>query len=165
METDRQMMPLSVGVRWLRPDRPREGRLPFYATDGAAGLDLMAVLDEPLVIRPFERVRVPTGIALDIPRPDVVALIFPRSGQAYHRGLTMANAVGVIDSDYMGEIQVLMTNINPEEAVVVEDGERIAQLLFMPVYRAALFWTEARKETARGEGGFGSTGFRTDERR
>ncbi|MBE3596064.1 MAG: dUTP diphosphatase [Hydrogenibacillus sp.] len=151
---------IDVGVRWLRPDKSPAGRLPFYATDGAAGLDLAACLDRPLHIRPFERVRVPTGIALNIPSADIVALIFPRSGNAYRRGLTMANAVGVIDSDYTGEIEVLLTNIDPKTPIVIEDGERIAQLLFMPVVRARMFWTEEVKETARGAGGFGSTGVR-----
>lgn len=151
--------PLEVGVRWLRNDRSPDGRLPFYATAGAAGMDLMACLDEPVILRPFERALIPTGLSLLMPGPHVVALVFARSGQAYKRGLAMANGVGVIDSDYTGELKVLVINHNREETLTIVDGERIAQVLFMPVYRVQPVWVEAAPETERGEGGFGSTGF------
>ncbi|MBE3593744.1 MAG: dUTP diphosphatase [Candidatus Carbobacillus altaicus] len=150
---------LEVGVRWLRKDRSPEGRLPFYATPGAAGMDLIACLDEPVVLKSHERALIPTGLSLVLPGPHVVALVFARSGQAYKRGLTMGNGVGVIDSDYTGELKVLVINQDPEQAIEIVDGERIAQVLFMPVYRANPVWVEEAPETERGEGGFGSTGF------
>ncbi|MDY0323461.1 MAG: dUTP diphosphatase [Candidatus Carbobacillus sp.] len=151
--------PFEIGVRWLRNDRSSEGRLPFYATAGAAGMDLMACLDEPVILQPFERALIPTGLALLMPGPHVVALVFARSGQAYKRGLAMANGVGVIDSDYTGELKVLVINQNPQTALKIVDGERIAQVLFMPVYRVKPVWVDEVPETERGEGGFGSTGF------
>lgn len=131
--------------------------LPFYASPGAAGMDICACLDEPLAVRPLERVQVPTGIAVKIP-PGVVGLLFPRSGNAWRLGMTLSNAVGVIDSDYTGEIRVLLTNLDPDRPFLIEPGQRIAQLVFVPVFRAELETVEELEETDRGSGGFGSTG-------
>ncbi len=131
--------------------------LPFYASSGAAGMDICACLDEPVEVRPLERVQIPTGIAVKIP-PGVVGLLFPRSGSAWQVGMTLSNAVGVIDSDYTGEIKILITNLDPQRPFIIEAGQRIAQIVFVPVLRAELELVEELEETDRGSGGFGSTG-------
>lgn len=131
--------------------------LPFYATEGAAGMDLCACLEEEIIVKPLERVQVPTGLAIKIPS-HVVGLVFPRSGNAWRLGMTLSNAVGVIDSDYTGEIRVLITNLDPERPFIVKPGDRIAQLVFVPVLSARLELVEELEETERGSGGFGSTG-------
>lgn len=131
--------------------------IPQRATDGSAGMDLYAVLDAPLTVQPGERVRIGTGIAIGLPSPDTVALIFARSGLAIKHGLTLSNCVGVIDSDYTGEIQVGMIH-QGAEAYTVQPGERIAQLVIMPVLQPTVVETDVLEETARGAGGFGSTG-------
>ena len=136
----------------------REGaKVPAYQTEGAACCDLTAAVAEPVEIAPGERALVPTGIALDFGSPEWAALVFARSGLASKRGLTLANAVGVIDSDYRGEICVAMINLGGETAVV-SPGERIAQLGFFPVGRALFTLSDELGETERGAGGFGHTG-------
>jgi len=133
------------------------GQAPLYATSGAAGADLYACLDDEMTIKPGERVGIPTGIAIELPGPHVVALVFARSGLASKKGLALSNGVGVIDSDYRGEIKVLVVNLGQED-VKIQNGDRIAQMLFTNVFRAVFTETEALEETIRGEGGFGSTG-------
>jgi dUTP pyrophosphatase len=131
--------------------------LPVRATDGSAGMDLHAWLEQPLTVEPGERVRIPTGVAIGLPSPETVALVFARSGLAIKHGLTLSNCVGVIDSDYTGEIQVGMIN-QSDAPYTVQPGERIAQLVIMPVLLPRLVETDCLDETARGAGGFGSTG-------
>ena len=133
--------------------------LPTYNTGGAAGMDLHACLAEPVQISPFARVRVPTGIAIQLPTQDVVALVYARSGLAWRHGIGLPNGVGVIDSDYTGEIQVLLTNFS-SDAFEIRPGDRIAQLVIAPIYVAALAQVEVLTPTERGTGGFGSTGVR-----
>lgn len=130
---------------------------PAYATTGAAGIDLAAAIKEPVSIAPGERYMMPTGLAVDIPGSDVVGLVFPRSGLAARHGITMANAVGVIDSDYKGEIICPLLN-NGQVPYEVRPGDRIAQLVFVPVLQVAIEYTDQLAKSARGEGGFGSTG-------
>ena len=132
-------------------------RVPAYATAGAAAADLCAVLDAPLTLAPMQRVLVPTGLAIELPGPETVALVYARSGLSIKHGLCMANGVGVIDSDYRGELRVPMINLGAE-AYTIQPGERVAQLCIAPVYAAAFVPAEALGDTARGEGGFGSTG-------
>ena len=132
-------------------------RVPAYATAGAAAADLCAVLDGPLTLAPMQRVLVPTGLAIELPGPETVALVYARSGLSIKHGLCMANGVGVIDSDYRGELRVPMINLGAE-AYTIQPGERVAQLCIAPVYAAAFVPAEALGDTARGEGGFGSTG-------
>ena len=132
-------------------------RVPAYATAGAAAADLCAVLDAPLTLAPMQRVLVPTGLAIELPGPETVALVYARSGLSIKHGLCMANGVGVIDSDYRGELRVPMVNLGAE-AYTIQPGERVAQLCIAPVYAAAFVPAEALGDTARGEGGFGSTG-------
>ncbi|AKC95725.1 dUTP diphosphatase [Sneathia vaginalis] len=130
--------------------------LPTYGTKYSAGADLYALLDEDLVIAPSETVLVHTGICMEIPT-GLVGLVFARSGLATKKGLAPANKVGVIDSDYRGEIMVPLHNHTKEEKVI-KHGERIAQIIFMPYIMEQFDEVDELSETVRGEGGFGSTG-------
>lgn len=145
----------SKTVRYKLLD-PR-AKAPLYATPGAAAADLCALLDEPLTIAPMQRVLVPTGLAIELPGPDCVALVYARSGLSIKHGLCMANGVGVIDSDYRGEIRVALHNHSKYEQTI-EPYERVAQLVIMPYAFAQFVEAEELSETGRGEGGFGSTG-------
>ena len=145
----------SKTVRYKLLD-PR-AKAPLYATPGAAAADLCALLDEPLTIAPMQRVLVPTGLAIELPGPDCVALFYARSGLSIKHGLCMANGVGVIDSDYRGELRVPMVNLS-DAPYTVQPGERVAQLCIAPVWQAAFVPVETLTDTARGAGGFGSTG-------
>jgi dUTP diphosphatase len=129
---------------------------PAYATAGAAGCDLRAAIEAPLMILPGGRARVPTGIAVAIP-PGYEGQVRMRSGLAHDKGLATLNAPGTIDSDYRGEIQVIIANLGAE-AVTLERGERIAQLVFAPVARARFERVDELPASSRGQGGFGSTG-------
>jgi dUTP pyrophosphatase len=132
--------------------------LPRAQTDGAAGMDLVAALpeDAPVTLAPRERIAVPTGLELAIP-PGYEGQVRPRSGLAFKHGLTVVNAPGTIDSDYRGEVKVLLINLGADP-VEIARGERIAQLVIAPVTVADLITVEKLDETARGIGGFGSTG-------
>ena len=130
--------------------------IPTYGTEFSAGADLYALLDEPAIIAPGETKLIHTGIAMAIPEC-LVGLIFARSGMATKRGLAPANKVGVIDSDYRGEIMVALHN-HGDMAQTVENGERIAQIVFTPYVAADFEVAEELDDTVRGEGGFGSTG-------
>ena len=132
-------------------------RLPLRATDGSAGADLFACISEDVVIAPGERKLVPTGIAIGIPYSGCAAFIFPRSSVSSKYGVSLANCVGVIDSDYRGEIKVPLIN-HSGEPYTVKDGDRIAQMVVMPVIVPDLIPVDELEPTARGEGGFGSTG-------
>ena len=133
--------------------------MPAYATDGSAAVDLRAALDEGTVtvIAPGERAMIPTGVAISPESKNVVAVLAARSGLAVKKGICLANGIGVIDSDYRGEISVGLLNTSDKE-FVVSRGDRIAQLMFMPVLQATLVEALSLDETARGAGGFGSTG-------
>lgn len=131
--------------------------LPLRATPGSAGLDLFACIDEPITVEPHKSVLFPTGLAIALPDAEHAAFIFARSGLASRHGLAPVNCVGVIDSDYRGEIKVGLLN-QFDEAFTVMPRERIAQLVIMPVTIPSLTETASLDETARGEGGFGSTG-------
>jgi dUTP pyrophosphatase len=130
--------------------------LPAYATDGAAGMDVVAAIAEPLVLAPGSRAAVPTGLAMAIP-PGFEVQVRPRSGLAAKHGLTVANAPGTIDADYRGEVKVLLINLGPDP-VTIEPAMRIAQLVPAAVTRARLTVVDSLDDTARGAGGFGSTG-------
>lgn len=132
-------------------------KAPAYATAGAAAADLCALLDEPLTLAPMQRALIPTGLAIELPGPECVALVYARSGLSIKHGLTMANGVGVIDSDYRGELRVPMVNLG-SEPYTVQPGERIAQLCIAPVWQAAFVQANDLSDTDRGAGGFGSTG-------
>lgn len=132
-------------------------KAPAYATPGAAAADLCAVLDAPLTLEPGQRAMVPTGLAIELPGPDCVALVYARSGLAIKQGVTLSNCVGVIDSDYRGEIKVGLVNLGAAP-VTLAPGERVAQLCIAPVWQVAFTPAEELSDTDRGAGGFGSTG-------
>lgn len=135
-----------------------EAVLPFYATFGAAGMDLTAVCPGgSITIAPMERALIPTGIAIELPDAGHAALLFARSSLGVKRGLSLPNGVGVIDSDYRGEIHVALVNLSGEP-VQIYTGERIAQLVIMPVTQVLPVEVKELGQTQRGEGGFGSTG-------
>lgn len=134
---------------------------PAYATEGAAAMDLRAALDEGEIVTlaPGERALIPTGVHIAPESSDVVAIVAGRSGLGIKHGITLSNSIGVIDSDYRGEVCVGLIN-KGQESFKIERGDRIAQLMFMPVCHANLLAAEALDETERGEGGFGSTGIK-----
>ena len=138
----------------------REAGTPEYATPGAAALDLRAALEGGSGVIPAGgRVLIPTGLAISPETRGVVAIVAARSGLAIKHGITLTNGIGVIDSDYRGEIQVGLTNTTDVDFTVA-DGDRVAQLMFMPVLAASLIEVESLDQTRRGEGGFGSTGMK-----
>lgn len=134
----------------------KSGRLPEYKTKGASGFDIHAYLDEPVTLKPGERKLVPTGLFFEIPE-GCEAQVRARSGLAIKHGIGLVNSIGTIDSDYRGEIKVPLINFGDEE-FTIKDGERIAQVVLMPVIRAELHLSDELSDTDRGEGGFGHTG-------
>ena len=130
---------------------------PFYATAGAAAMDLCACVDAPVEVAPRALVSIPTGIAIALPSPEYVALVFTRSGLGVKHGIALSNGVGVIDSDYRGEIQVGLTNLS-HTPYTISPADRIAQLAVVPVVQVNPVPVENLDETERGSGGFGSTG-------
>lgn len=142
----------SVSVKTCRPD----ARIPVYSSAAAAGADLFACLEAPVTIAPGETALLPTGLAMEIPA-GFAGLIFARSGLATRQGLAPANKVGVVDADYRGEVLVSLHN-HGTVPQTVEHGERIAQLVIVPFLTAQFTVRETLSETARGAGGFGSTG-------
>lgn len=147
----------AVTVR-VRRARPHAAPLPLprYQSEGAAGLDLQADLDEEVTLAPFERRAVPTGLCFELP-PGHEGQIRSRSGLALKHGVVCLNAPGTVDADYRGEVQVILANLS-HEPFTLRRGDRIAQLVVAPVQRAALLEVEQLSDTARGAGGFGSTG-------
>ena len=149
---------LPVRVRYSMADAFRDLAPPDYASPGAAGADLRAAVAEPLVVAPGARRVVPTGLVLEIPA-GYEGQVRARSGLALKKGLALANGVGTIDSDYRGEVGVLVVNLGNEPVTLLR-GDRIAQLVIAPVARAVFEEVSLLGETARGGGGFGSTGAR-----
>jgi len=131
--------------------------LPDYATEGSAGMDLRAMLDEPLELQPGDTELIPTGIAIHIADPSLAAVILPRSGLGHKHGIVLGNLIGLIDSDYQGQLYVSCWN-RGRSTFRVEVGERIAQLVLIPVVRAVFEQVEEFSETDRGVGGFGHSG-------
>ncbi|QQC63700.1 dUTP diphosphatase [Paraburkholderia ginsengisoli] len=136
--------------------RMRE-QLPAYATTGSAGLDLRACLDEPLTLKPGETALVPTGLAIHVGDPGYAALILPRSGLGHKHGIVLGNLVGLIDSDYQGQLMISTWN-RGETTFVLNPMERLAQLVIVPVVQAEFNIVDDFDESERGAGGFGSTG-------
>ncbi len=131
--------------------------LPRYATEGSAGIDLCACIDEHVRIDPGEACLIPTGIAIHIADPNLAAVLLPRSGLGHKHGLVLGNLVGLIDSDYQGQVMVSCWN-RGDKHFVVEPGDRIAQMIFIPVKQVEFDIVEAFDPTARNTGGFGHTG-------
>ncbi len=147
---------MSVPVAVKRLPHGADLPLPAYATDGAAGLDLLAAVDAPVTLEPGGRRLIPTGLAIALP-PGYELQVRPRSGLALKNGITMPNSPGTVDEDYRGELLVIVMNAGTE-AFTITRGMRIAQAVLAPVVRIAWRETEVLPETARGAGGFGSTG-------
>ena len=148
---------MELKFKAVRPQIGDTISLPFYASAGAAGMDLHACVDAPVTIEPRALLSIPTGIAIALPSAEYVALVFARSGLGIKHGVSLSNGVGVIDSDYRGEISVGLTNLS-DAPYTVQPGDRIAQLAVVPVVQAALVQADELDETDRGAGGFGSTG-------
>ena len=138
-------------------DERMRAHLPAYATPGSAGLDLRALLDAPITIAPGETVLVRTGLAIHIGAPGYAAVILPRSGLGHKKGIVLGNLVGLIDSDYQGELMISTWN-RGQEPFVLEPFERLAQLVVMPVVQPQFKLVDEFVESERGTGGFGSTG-------
>ena len=148
---------MKLKIKALSPKIGSEIPAPFYASAGAAAMDLCACMDEAVELAPRALVSIPTGIAIALPGPEYVALVFARSGLGVKHGISLSNGVGVIDSDYRGEIRVGLTNLS-DAPYTVQPGDRIAQLAVIPVVQAQLEFCDELDNTARGAGGFGSTG-------
>ena len=133
--------------------------LPAYATEHSAGLDLRAALEAPLTMQPGDAALVPSGLSIHIADPALCAVILPRSGLGHKHGIVLGNGTGLIDADYQGPLMVSLWNRSPT-AFTVAPGDRIAQLVLMPVVRAGLQVVDTFEESARGQGGFGHTGVR-----
>ena len=147
---------ISLRIKVLRLPHGRDLPLPAYQSEGAAGMDLLAAVEKPLMLKPGSRALVPTGLILEIPR-GFEAQVRPRSGLALRHGIGVLNTPGTIDSDYRGEVQVLLINLG-DKPFAVARGERIAQLVVQRVERAELSEAVEVSVTRRGAGGFGSTG-------
>ena len=146
-----------VSLKILDPRLGKSIPLPAYATDGSAGMDLRACVDEPLAIRPGETHLIPTGLAIHIGDPQLAAVILPRSGLGHKHGIVLGNLVGLIDSDYQGQLFISCWN-RGNESFNIEIGERIAQLVFVPVVQAEFEIVSDFDTSKRAEGGFGHTG-------
>lgn len=148
---------MELKIKALSPKIGTDIPLPRFATAGAACMDLCACIDQPVTLAAGERQLIPTGIAIALPSAEYVALVFARSGLGIKHGIALSNGVGVIDSDYRGEIRVGLTNLS-DTPYTVQPGDRIAQLAVMPVVQAELERVDSLDDTGRGTGGFGSTG-------
>jgi dUTP pyrophosphatase len=144
-------------IRVLDPRIGREIPLPAYATDGSAGLDLRACLDAPLTLEPGQTQLVPTGFAIHLEDPGLAAVLLPRSGLGHKHGIVLGNLVGLVDSDYQGQVMVSVWN-RGSHPFIVSPGERIAQMIVVPVVQVELEVVTEFRESGRGAAGFGSSG-------
>ena len=152
------MNPVNIETKIVSPLMGNDIPLPSYATDGSAAVDLRACLKEQIGIKPGQSVLIGSGIAMNIKDSNIVGIIVPRSGLGIKKGIILANTIGVIDSDYQGEIKIGLYNRSPNQ-YTVKPGERICQMLFMPVINATLkLVKDFSNTTYRGSGGFGHTG-------
>lgn len=148
---------MELKFKAIHPKIGREIPLPQFATPGSAAMDLRACLDGPVTLQAGARAVIPTGLAMALPSADYVALVFARSGLGIKKGVCLSNGVGVIDSDYRGEIAVGLVNLSGED-YTVQPGDRIAQLMVVPVVQPTVTLVSELDETDRGSGGLGSTG-------
>jgi len=148
---------MELKIKALSPKIGADIPAPFYASAGAAAMDLHACIDAPVVIPAGGRAVIPTGLAIALPSADYVALVFARSGLGIKHGVAPANCVGVIDSDYRGEVMVGLQNSGDTD-YTIQPADRIAQLMITPVIQATVTMVDELDDTARGAGGFGSTG-------
>ena len=148
---------MELKFKAIHPKIGQEIPLPQFATPGSAAMDLRACLDGPVTLQAGARTVIPTGLAMALPSADYVALVFARSGLGIKKGVCLSNGVGVIDSDYRGEIAVGLVNLSGED-YTVQPGDRIAQLMVVPVVQPTVTLADELDETDRGSGGLGSTG-------
>ena len=146
-----------IQVKILDPRLGDQYPLPDYATEGAAGMDLRACIDEHLRIEAGEVQLIPTGMAIHIDDPELAAVLLPRSGLGHKQGIVLGNLVGLIDSDYQGQLMVSIWN-RSKRTVIIEPGDRIAQMVFVPVRRVSFDIVDDFEESVRNTGGFGHTG-------
>ncbi len=151
-----------LAVKILDPRLGNEFPLPAYATDGSAGLDLRALLDKPMTLNAGDTQLIPTGMAIHLADPNYAAVILPRSGLGHKHGIVLGNLVGLIDSDYQGQLFVSCWN-RGKEPFTIEVGDRIAQLVIVPVAQVEFDIVDDFNESERGAGGFGSTGVKHSE--
>ena len=149
----------TLEIRILDPRFGTEWPLPEYVTAASAGLDLRAALDDALVLEPGDTALVPSGLAMHLGDPGLCAVVLPRSGLGHKHGIVLGNGTGLIDADYQGPLMISVWN-RGKEAFTMQPGDRIAQLVVLPIVRARLQVVEAFEASARGAGGFGHTGVR-----
>ena len=149
----------AVEVKLLDPRFGDEWPLPAYATEASAGLDLRAALDATLTLQPGDAALVPSGIAIHLADPHLCAVVLPRSGLGHRHGIVLGNGTGLIDADYQGPLLISVWN-RSQETFTIQPGDRIAQLVVLPVTRVSLQVVDTFADSARGEGGFGHTGVR-----
>ncbi|MEM7358761.1 MAG: dUTP diphosphatase [Pseudomonadota bacterium] len=152
-------MTQSIQLKILDPRIGKEFDLPAYATDGSAGMDLRACIDEETVLAPGDTVLIPTGLSIYIADPTLAAVLLPRSGLGHKHGIVLGNLTGLIDSDYQGPLMVSLWNRGGSE-FTVQPGDRIAQMVFVPIVQANFEIVEEFDSSQRAEGGFGHTGVR-----
>lgn len=150
------MMKPTVELKILH-QKIQANTLPEYATEGSAGLDLRACIDEPIELQPHQTVLIPTGLAIHLADPNLCAMLLPRSGLGHKHGIVLGNLVGLIDSDYQGELKVSLWN-RSEQSFTVQPLDRIAQMVIVPIVQADFRLVDEFHTSVRGEGGFGSTG-------
>ena len=153
------MMQRTLEVKLLDPRFGDAWPMPAYATAASAGLDLRAALDAPLNLQPGDTALVPSGLAIHLADPTLCALVLPRSGLGHRHGIVLGNGTGLIDADYQGPLLVSLWN-RGREPFTIEPGDRVAQLVVVPIVRAALQVVDTFEESERGSGGFGHTGVR-----
>lgn len=146
-------------VKVLDPRFGDEWPMPAYATDASAGLDLRAALEAPLLLEPGDTALIPSGLAIHLADPALCAVVLPRSGLGHRHGIVLGNGTGLIDADYQGPLMISTWN-RGREAFTISPGDRIAQLVVLPIVRATLQVVDTFEESARGAGGFGHTGVR-----
>ena len=152
-------MQRTLEVKLLDPRFGDAWPMPAYATAASAGLDLRAAIDAPLTLQPGDAVLVPSGLAIHLADPTLCALVLPRSGLGHRHGIVLGNGTGLIDADYQGPLLVSLWN-RSREPFTIEPGDRVAQLVVVPIVRAALQVVDTFEESVRGSGGFGHTGVR-----
>ena len=150
-------MTQTVQLKILHPAVGETIALPTYTTEGSAGLDLRACIEGPITVGANETILIPTGIAIHMESTEMAAVILPRSGLGHKNGIVLGNLVGLIDSDYQGELKISCWN-RSNESFIIQTGDRIAQLVFVPVIRATWVQVEEFTQTERGASGFGSSG-------
>jgi len=148
---------MNIQLKILDPRVGKDFELPTYATTGSAGLDLRACINEPMQLAPGETTLLPTGMAIYIGQPDIAAVILPRSGLGHKNGIVLGNLVGLIDSDYQGELKISCWN-RGQDHFTINPGDRVAQLVFVPVLQAHFQLVDSFNTSERGEGGFGHSG-------